>query len=297
MVPSKNFEKELSIIVPIHRVPNLEGQERLLSWVHQVPNTCEIVFSLDLCEDESVKRWSMKNLPRDTKFTEGKFGNPGETRNNAKALSRGEWVAFVDFDDSFDCSSALSAISDRGSESDLLICRYDRINIENGEITETIFAKHLSELLIELGFWRIIYRSKLAKEINFPPTRMGEDQVFFSRVLARNPRISFCSQKIYRYSLGEKKQLTMSTNYLEDLEESIALIEAELRYEPLNRAFRRALVLRMKISLEKKFRQSNIFVIWIKVICKLSSIREVYLYCRSTVLYVIWKMSKRRFIK
>jgi len=243
-------KSHLSIIVPVHTIPNGEELSALARWSRDIPDECELIFSLDLeREDKSLRDWCEEYLPSRKRIVQQLNRNPGETRNVGMKLATGDWLAFVDSDDIFYPRSALTAIEYFGESSDLIVCRYQTLDLNYNLIKESPNLEKLSELIINLGFWRCLYRRAFAACATFPPLRMAEDQVFFSRILSFNPRVSFSNEFIYNYVIGGDQQLTKSIDAKEDLRTAISILQSEINSSRIFMKFRKQLLLRQYTSL------------------------------------------------
>lgn len=240
-------DNTLSLVVPIHR-PIEDKRNRLSLWSRELPPKCEVIISKDVYWGHAVSEWVTKNLPPGLVYTEGIYGNPGGARNAGLKKASGFWIAFADSDDQFHVNRALEAIAEFGDSYDLIICNYEKREESSEEINQMNKPSNLTDLFNELGFWRILYRRDLVADVTFPDTRMGEDYVFFSRILARNPRIAFSSKMVYSYFVGNESQLTSSPDSLSELQKSVELLITEESSRAKNSVFSELLVIRLQIS-------------------------------------------------
>jgi glycosyltransferase involved in cell wall biosynthesis len=243
------MKNSLSVVLPIHKIPESKGTSPLELWSASASKEAEIIFSVDCTGNctqllEWIRHLDLKN----SEIVMGKFGNPGETRNLGLKKINSDWVAFVDSDDYFHSDVAFKAIATYGKESDLIVCGYEVEDTNLQSAIRSFIPLTILDLFPELGFWRILYRSELIKGLNFPPLRMGEDQVFFSRVLALNPRISFYESIIYTYYDNSPSQTSREISSLDELGKSIEQMKKELKISRANLGYRKSMILRLKIS-------------------------------------------------
>lgn len=244
------MKSHLSIVVPVHTIPSGEGLSALASWSRDIPEECELILSLDLDRDDrSLIDWCEQYIPSRKKIVQQLNRNPGDTRNIGMKLATGDWVAFVDSDDIFNPNNALTAIEHLGESSDLIICRYQTIDLNYNLIRESKNLSRLSELTVNLGFWRCLYRSTVVASTAFPSLRMAEDQIFFSRFMSLNPRVNFSNETIYKYVVGGDQQLTRIDSSKEDLRTAISILQSEINSSRIFMKFRKQLLLRQYTSL------------------------------------------------
>jgi hypothetical protein len=257
-----NSEKRLSIVVPIHKSSEKSSNSPLKRWTNEIDNRCNLILSLDHIEEEnSLTEWCQKEMPSNTVIVHGKFGNPGQTRNNALNEVSCEWLAFVDSDDYFDYSSALDSINSFDNSYDLIVCNYLSISEDTGKTFEGKNPKCLSDLFPELGFWRILYRTQFVQGLQFPSYRMGEDQVFFSRVLSRGPKIGFSPHIIYNYFSGSAHQISKTELSVNELGKSLEQMRIELPQSAWNLNFRKLVLLRQEVSYAIRVRKKVLLIV------------------------------------
>jgi hypothetical protein len=58
----------------------------------------------------------------------------------------------------------------------------------------------------------MLYRSSFQRSVDFHESKWGEDQLYFCKLLALNPKIEFRDQRFYKYSVGDINQLTSQRN-------------------------------------------------------------------------------------
>jgi len=243
------MEKHLSIVVPIHKASKESSISPLKTWTSEIDERCSLILTLDHKEEkDSLTEWCKKEMPSEAVIVHGEFGNPGQTRNNGLKRVSCQWLAFVDSDDYFDSSSAVDSIEHFDKSYDLIICNFLSISEINGRIFKGRNPRSLADLFPELGFWRILYKSEFVKDLEFPVFRMGEDQVFFSRVLSRGPKIAFSSRVIYNYVLSPSNQLSKVESSLSELGKSLEHMRIELLQSSQYLDFRKLVLFRQEMS-------------------------------------------------
>jgi glycosyltransferase involved in cell wall biosynthesis len=284
------MEKTLSVVVPIHKSREGDSDSPLKQWVKNIDRRCSLILSIDHTEEgDALTSWCKKELPIAVDLVHGKFGNPGQTRNNGLSRVTSEWLAFADSDDYFDSISAIEAIEDLNDSYDLIICNYLTINKSSGKIFKGRNPKCLADLFPELGFWRVLYRSNFVKNLEFPHYRMGEDQIYFSRVLARNPKIAYSPRIIYRYFSGSPDQLSQSKSSMIELEQSIKHMRNELMQSSNCVDFRKLILLRQEISYSIKMNK-RVTVIHL---AKQLNFREISMSMKCIKNFFFWYLKRK----
>ena len=286
--------KQLSIIVPMHKSQENVSSPPVKTWTQEIDMRCEVILSLDhVIEKDSLTEWCKKVVSNEPLIVHGTFGNPGETRNLGLKAASGEWVAFVDSDDYFDITSALISLEKFGHGYDVVVCNYLVINQDKDVVFEGTNPTNLANLFPELGFWRVLYRREFIRDIRFPPFRMGEDQLFFSRVLSRGPEISFSPYSIYRYVDGSCDQISRADSARNELLKSLREMKIELSQSNEFIEFRKLLIFRQEMR--QFFRREDISASRMFQSLKLLNVgvKGTILVVRSFLNFMFWYFRRR----
>jgi glycosyltransferase involved in cell wall biosynthesis len=261
----------LSIVVPIHAIPIGDGLSALARWTSKIPENCELIFTLDADDkNRELRNWCETYITSPKKIVQRRSGNPGGSRNVGMEVATGEWLAFVDSDDSFQFSQALRMIKQHGASSDLIVCRYQTFYQNKDFVKRSPRICKLNQLSLDLGFWRCIYRMEFASKVAFPNLRMAEDQIYFSRFLSLNPRIEFGDEVIYEYTVGISTQLTKSSEAKEDLKFAISILREEMETSETQKQVRIQILLRQYFSLLQSLNFNESFSHFIKLMLLIS---------------------------
>lgn len=221
----------LTAITPVTK---MAGRLNLLeSWVVDALRLGIRVVLIHDFRDEStqieleqlVKRCGTEDLV----LISDRYGNPGAARNAGMGILKTEWVCFWDSDDLPNVSNVLREINLCNSNTDLIIGQYSILD-KSGKFdalwTSATFS--LEDLALNPGLWRILIRTRLVQQVSFPSLRMGEDQVFLSRLNIESLRVAYSEHVFYRYYIGESSQLTNNLAAIADLKDSIQALNASL---------------------------------------------------------------------
>jgi glycosyltransferase involved in cell wall biosynthesis len=181
-----------------------------------------IVLDSDSIDSESKlrKQISLLGLESSVNVLLSKAGNPGGARNIGLLESRSLWTTFWDSDDLPHIESILSLLNQTDSiNTDICVGSYTSVEISEDDserVIKNIVTRSKSDLIADLGIWRIIFKTEFIKNLKFIELRMGEDQIFLYSVLNMNPKILFSDIPIYTYYKNSISGLTSNrTSFLD----------------------------------------------------------------------------------
>ena len=229
VIPSNHLDLDLDVIVGW--VSNLD----LESW--------EIVLVVDeLHKDfsEQINLWrSLESLPRN-KVIRGKFGNPGDARNQGLVQATGRWVVFWDSDDLPNAMATLQMIQEADRAGANVAIGAFRIAANGKELgASSPPARNGLGLLIHLvknpGIWRFCFLRENIQGLKFPSLRMGEDQIFLAMMNLSGARIFLSAEVVYVYHASNVNSLTNDNEAVGELEQAIVLLGNEVRLGKTNK--------------------------------------------------------------
>jgi glycosyltransferase involved in cell wall biosynthesis len=215
---------ELSVIIPITKIAgNVLNLEKSLKGCFGL--NIEVILVHDIQDAESAG--AIQEVLCDLQvsafpliiLTEGEFGNPGAARNHGLSQAHSEWVTFWDADDVAIPSAYLelrSLVEQKGCS--IGIGQFVRIESRTGkrELSKLTEKATSLEIALDPGFWRIVYKSSIAKRTFFPKLRIGEDLVYLIQNKALEESRVISDTVIYEYHLGVANQLTSSPSSFND---------------------------------------------------------------------------------
>lgn len=214
----------LSIIVPVG--PISERMENIEKWIPECPPEFELILIVDEYGDSTFDLLSkfLESKPNEAQITllRGKFGGPGLARNAGLEISRGAWIVFWDSDDLPNVKAVSRILSKVNGNEDVIVCGYEVVNrgLKSSHVT-----KSLAKLAYNPGIWRILINQKSIQSSSFPDIRLGEDQVFLSKLIDNSKHIIFEDSCIYSYFTSQTGQLTSGTKNALHLLEAANLIK------------------------------------------------------------------------
>ncbi len=200
----------LSIIVPVGPISGrMENIER---WIPECPPEFEIILIVDEYGDSTFELLSefLESKLNKAQITllRGRFGGPGLARNKGLEISRGAWIVFWDSDDLPNVKAVSRVLSKVNGNEDVIVCGYE---VVNRDLKTSYVTKSLAKLACNPGIWRILINQESIQDSNFPDIRLGEDQVFLSKLIDYSKHIVYEDLCIYSYFTSLTGQLTSGT--------------------------------------------------------------------------------------
>ena len=203
---------ELSIIIPI--IDRQKAIKFVYPYLASAPDWLEFILVFDCLKDEEANEIAteLETLsPTKISAHNPRLDSPGSSRNYGKRIAQGRWIAFWDSDDVVDFEAFLSEFKQVHSmDSDIVIWNFERSPIRENN-PQSYLVLHDSSLInvsANVGLWRMLVRRSFQKSVDFHESKWGEDQLYFCKLLALNPKIEFRDQRFYKYSVGDINQLT-----------------------------------------------------------------------------------------
>ncbi len=211
---NRQAEYSVSVIIPLHNKvqyvkPCLESVSK------QSLRSIEIICVDDGSSDGSLEV-ALACQAEDSRIVVVEQTNcgPGEARNHALSIARGEYVCFLDADDFYPDEGSLEALYRAAAENAKEICGGTLAIFKDGHGLEAGFegsqkkyvfkepCKMLySEHQYDYGFVRFIYKRSLleSNQINFPDYAWFEDPVFLARALSAAREFYAIPNVVYAY--------------------------------------------------------------------------------------------------
>lgn len=207
--------KKVSVLIPVF---NAEAyiQECLESILNQSYNNIEVIIVNDGSTDKSYEI-IQKFMDKDKRIKIYNQSNSGVsvTRNKAKELATGEYVLYVDSDDTLSGNAIeeLVFVAEK-TQSDLVIFDYNEIL--NGKVnpkgndSEIIKEMNRHEACLAYIFgssdvtfiiWRKLYRKEILDKVNFPKDMLPEDMATGFDFLYNSNKIVHYNKCLYNYKV------------------------------------------------------------------------------------------------
>ena len=247
---------KLSVIVPVSGEPDrimfLGSWFRPTNIIH-----LEVIIVEDNLTQETKMELDRQLLELYSQYSQirvvGNFGNPGDARNAGLTKATGDWIAFWDSDDLPNLGAVAEILIEPESrKSDFIytdfLTKYDSTGIvaQNNYATENQIVD-LSLVALEPGIWRFVFKQKILEGISFPAFRMGEDQIFMTKLELHKHKGRYVKRNTYIYRKGITGQLTENQDRIKNLEPSLAEQLVLLRKQPSQ--FGRIVVIKQSVTL------------------------------------------------
>jgi glycosyltransferase involved in cell wall biosynthesis len=223
-----SYGSETAILTAVIPAKNLSINFGNILRVLEQPNSDQVhlVLVIDEPEDEAMR--VKKTLENDSRFRKitavyGEYNSPGTARNAGLNEVKTKWVTFWDSDDQPIISEVINTVDIANkSRSEIAIAGYVVESVSSGiQHFSTPFRDkkktNLRNISLNPAIWRMSFLTELARQSSFPKLRMGEDQVFLSKLKMNDRRIYFSNKVSYVYRTENPGQLTSNKLNIKDL--------------------------------------------------------------------------------
>lgn len=208
----------VSVIVPVYNIEN-EISECLKSILNQQWKDIEIIVVNDGSTDSSLEKINQFNDERIKVFTTENKGL-GPARNLGFEKSTGEYVCFVDGDDTVETHYVSNMIKWAKKGYDLVICDYNLVftnksglnplkKIANKMVSPKRFKGVNNRLVLNYRYiaWNKLYKRELLE--NFQWGKGAHEDICGIKILFNSPNVKYIQDKLYNYY---KRSNSLSTS-------------------------------------------------------------------------------------
>ncbi len=208
----------ISIIIPVYNCENY--LKRCLDSVFaQEYDNFEVI-----CIDDGSTDGSKAIIDNyDLRYYYQENSGQAVARNKGIELANGEWICFVDSDDSIEPNYLSKMYKSTNDEIDIVICRIKRIN-ENGkynvDTTKRLGILNNKEALVysNLGPTNKLIRKSAIKNSRFAGEKLRfEDVLFTTELLTNSRKIAFIDDVLYNYYVRENSTMRRFDDSLNDI--------------------------------------------------------------------------------
>lgn len=190
-----------------------------ISWIPEaLAINIKVIVIHDQLDEETERELRTLADSYDFQLVTGKYGSPGIARNAGLTLAATEWIAFWDSDDRPHPREFLEMVtSASNSDKKWAVGSFCWKNEKTGlKYDEVISSNRAIDIFVNPGIWRFAFKKEIIKS-TFSQHKLGEDQLFLSKIaLNKEPGISF-ENVVYEYSHGGSGHLVDDVSKLPDL--------------------------------------------------------------------------------
>jgi glycosyltransferase EpsH len=221
MSKTRNYSLKVSVIIPAY------NSEKYLprcldSVLAQTLTDIEVIVVNDGSTDKTEEIIT-QYIIKDSRIKKINQSNKGTSsaRNNGIKYAKGDYLCFVDSDDTIHPSMLTTMYSQGISlDSDLVVCRYQKIIQKTNNIypgtnyngyTKELLFKNTFGMIIPAPIWGKLYKKSLFndKTLLFSDNiRHNEDNAFLFKIIYSAKNISFVNEFLYHWHeiIGSKSQ-------------------------------------------------------------------------------------------
>lgn len=236
------MNKLVSIVVPIY---NAEAylEQCLDSIVNQTYKVLEIILVDDGSKDNSLEICnSYAKIDCRIVVVHKENGGVSSARNIGIEQSKGEYILFIDSDDTVELTYVEELVNaNKDGKRDLVICGYNNIFVYKNNFEKCLIYEKLSYDITE-DYYKIVnflkspyiklYSARIIRsnKITFPADiRLGEDQVFNQKYLYYVNSYNIVNQPLYNYFHRQHFSLSKSCNS-KDFSDAIQRLKIEKKF-------------------------------------------------------------------
>lgn len=204
----------LSIIIPAYNAAETITRS-LDSVLNQSYQNLEVIVVNDGSSDkteEILKDYASRD--KRIKYIYKDNGGVSSARNLGMLQATGDYISFLDCDDSYRIDFAKLVVNKIGKvQPDLIFCGFNKVIDNKVEAFNTKFSTSnilknylLGVTAVQTAGWIIRREFLIKREIFFlEGYSWGEDVEFFSKVLSKNPALSFIEDYLVNYYVGHSE--------------------------------------------------------------------------------------------
>lgn len=215
---------KVSFVVPIYNVEKYV-KACVDSILAQTISDYEVIIINDGSTDSSFDIVSKEygNNPLITILSQQNQGL-GPARNNGVAVAKGEYIQYVDSDDTLEPNmTELLYEEATKSQADIVVCAYNNVNTylnktflrrlkkEDFDVSDlggTVLK--MFEVQVLNPAWNKLYRRSFIKDMKQKPISPGQDVEFNMRLLALRPKLAYVDVPLYNFYSRGSSSITHS---------------------------------------------------------------------------------------
>ncbi len=251
----------ISIIIPVYNVADYL-EDCLKSVLAQTYSNIEVLLIDDGSADRSgsiCDIWERKD--RRIKVVHKKNGGVSSARNAGLMIAQGEFIGFVDADDTIE-PSMYEQLSSRIADADLISCGYyeyplgtlDVVKANGMKVNTPVDNKTAAIYMYQCGgygtsLWNKLFRHNICYQDGTPikmriELSVGEDEVWLAEVLGKCKKAAFYPEPLYHW-MPRKGSVTRSARISERQMSVFAAKKLAMKLLPQDQAIQEAARVRL----------------------------------------------------
>lgn len=225
---------QLSIIIPAYNCA--DTLENAVASATFCENTEIIIVDDGSTDSTAEKIREIKSKFPNVRSVKQKNSGPASARNTGISIAEGEYIMFIDSDDTFEPDAIAKVKSELENDTDMLIFGFrqnflgraeDKIYTLDSPFSIDLFYKN--NLLNQV--WNKAYKRDfiIKNNILFEHYKYGEDRIFNADVLGAKPKVKAIPDVLYNYNID--KSVSLISGYIPEKFEACKKINT--RYSSL----------------------------------------------------------------
>lgn len=219
----------VSVIIPVYNVEQYM-LDAITSLIKQTYKDFEAILVDDGSTDGSIEKVSGL-IANDLRFRciHIKNGGQSRARNIGINESRGQFIAFLDPDDSYEPDFLAHAMEQVEKDTDIVSYLFPTNNksVGTGVVSKDNFITNMFNGIIGTVVWNKIFRKSIFQEKSFPEGEVHEEVKFFLNVLPKVRKCKIIDESLYNYRIVRQGNTnsTFNVNRIRVVDHQIDLIK------------------------------------------------------------------------
>lgn len=222
---------KVSVVIPVYNAQNYLNR-CLDSIINQTLKELEIITVNDGSTDDSLNILNRYKIQDNRiKIIDQKNSGTGIARNNGIKIAKGEYITFIDADDTIE-ETMIEKLYKKilQEQSDMVVCNINRVDSKLGkkigtrvysDIDKVTFFKYILSFQYKSFVWAKLYKKSLflTNNILFPPElKHNEDNATFFKFVYYAKKVTFLKEYLYNWMIVENsKSGTISKERLDSI--------------------------------------------------------------------------------
>ena len=207
---------KVSVVIPVYNAQNYLNR-CLDSIINQTLKELEIITVNDGSTDDSLNILNRYKIQDNRiKIIDQKNSGTGIARNNGIKIAKGEYITFIDADDTIE-ETMIEKLYKKilQEQSDMVVCNINRVDSKLGkkigtrvysDIDKVTFFKYILSFQYKSFVWAKLYKKSLflTNNILFPPElKHNEDNATFFKFVYYAKKVTFLKEYLYNWMIVE----------------------------------------------------------------------------------------------